>query len=170
MAHARWKRWLRRYAVFIPVEMPLICIQCTDEPLCSGRVGEEERCVLTNSVNCTHEIKSVLVCCTLVVFSCYISISPDKVAACLQGCEIESVVFPSIRDSSFDRNTVWRKVKAYRGDSVVYKFLNRCKWATSTSCYLCWALRRFSISTDQQMQKRGNTWHSVRVDQSIVPY
>lgn len=38
-----------------------------------------------SSAKYTHQITSVLVCCTLVVLSCYISISPDKEAAWLQG-------------------------------------------------------------------------------------
>lgn len=42
----------------------------------------------------------MLVCCTLVVLSSYISISPDKEAGWLWGREIESVAFYSIMDST----------------------------------------------------------------------
>lgn len=71
-----------------PVEMSLICIQCC--------VFKELRS--PSSVKHTHKITSVLVCCTLVVLSCYISISPDKEAAWFQGSEIQSVAFHSIKD------------------------------------------------------------------------
>lgn len=46
----------------------------------------------------TQQITSVLVCCTLVVLSCYISIAPDKETAWLRGSEIESVAFHMIKD------------------------------------------------------------------------
>lgn len=46
------------------------------------------------AVKRTHKITSVLVCCTLVVLSRYISIRPDKEeAAWLPGREIQSVAF-----------------------------------------------------------------------------